>query len=151
MEIYQRNIHSEVKIEDNDKMLVSSSLLDLDHSFHLEMTVCLSTEIIQSAGAVIGKAPFGVCRQAASLASNLKGLKIKRGIAKQIGGRLGGSGGCPHMVELAIDAVRLTSMILIGKSVGYWSEAKQGKTEEEAIAAGKGKLANSCIVFSDPK
>ena len=37
------------------------------------------------------------------------------------------------MVELLADAIRLISMILIGKSVNYWGELKQHLTEEEIV------------------
>ena len=39
MDIFQRSIHSNVKQIDGGRLLVASSLLDLEHSLHLELVV----------------------------------------------------------------------------------------------------------------
>jgi 3'-phosphoadenosine 5'-phosphosulfate sulfotransferase len=68
---------------------------------------------------------------------------------KEIRSRLGGPKGCTHVVELLNDAVRLTSMLLLGRSVGYQPEQRLTRPEEEIISAGKQKLRNTCLVFAD--
>ena len=149
MNIFQRSIHSNVKKIDDEHLQVTSSLLDLEHSFHLELTVRTSTRVIESAKVSMSKAPLKRCFSALEGFSQLEGLVIDRGIIKDIHTRLGGPNGCAHMMELLNDAVRLTSMLLISESVGYKPELKETMTEEELIAMGKEIMRNTCIVFSD--
>ncbi len=149
MEIFQRSIHSSVKQVDDDHLQVTSSLLDLEHSFHLHITVCTSDGTIEAARATMSKAPLSRCLAGAEGVSRLAGLRIGRGVIKEINRRLGGPRGCAHMVELVTDAVRLVSMILIGASVNYWDELKKTMTEEEIVAEGRKRLRNTCLVFAD--
>ncbi len=150
MEIFQRSIHSSVKQLADGRLLVASSLIDLEHSFHLELTVRPADGLIEAARASMSKAPLSRCLAGAAGIETLVGLTVGRGIMREINRRLGGPRGCAHMVELVTDAVRLVSMILIGDSVNYWDRLKEGKTEEEVIVEGRQKLANTCLVFAAP-
>lgn len=149
MDIFQRSIHLNAKKIDDDHLLVSSSLLDLEHSFHLDLTVQLSTRKIVSATASMSKAPLTQCLSALANFSQLEGLAIERGIIKEMHSRLGGPKGCTHLVELLTDVIRFTSMLLLGRIMGFQSNFKETMTEEEIIAEGKRKLRNTCIVFAD--
>ncbi|NOY45323.1 MAG: DUF2889 domain-containing protein [Deltaproteobacteria bacterium] len=149
MDIFQRSIHSNVKQVDDDHLLVTSTLLDLEHSFHLELRVRMSDGLIEEARANMTKAPLNRCLAGAEGVQRLVGLTIGRGIVKEISRRLGGPRGCAHMVELITDAVRLVSMIRIGASVNYWDELKKTMTEDEIVAHGKKRLKNTCLVFAE--
>jgi len=149
MDIFQRSIHSNVKRLDTDRLLVTSSLLDLEHSFHLEMVVRVSTAAIESAKGSMSKTPLTRCLRGTEGIPDLAGLIIGRGVVREIQGRLGGPRGCAHMVELITDAVRLVSMLLIGDTVNYWGEIKEELTEEEIVARGREKLKNTCLVFAE--
>ena len=119
MDIFQRNIHLNAKKIDDDHMQVESSLLDLEHSFNLEITVRVSNHTIEKVTASITKAPFTHCLAALdNFTRSLEGLSIERGIVKQIHSRLGGPKGCAHLLELLNDTVRFTSMLLLGQSMG---------------------------------
>ncbi|GAB6063711.1 DUF2889 domain-containing protein [Deferrisoma palaeochoriense] len=149
MDIFQRSIHSNVKQVDPEHLLVTSTLLDLEHSFHLELLVRLPDGVIEDAKANMTKVPLTRCLAGAEGVRELVGLTIGRGIVREITKRLGGPRGCAHMVELITDAVRLVSMILIGASVNYWDELKKTMSEEEIVAQGKKRLRNTCLVFAD--
>jgi len=149
MDIFQRSIHSNVKKIDDDHLQVSSSLLDLEHSVHLDLAVRISTRTIEAVTASMSKAPFTRCSSALEGLSQLEGLIVDRGIIKEMRSRLGGPKGCAHLMELLTDAVRLTSMIFLGLSMGYQPKLKDTRTEEEIIAEGKKKLRNTCLVFAD--
>ncbi len=150
MDIFQRSIHSNVKKIDPDQLLVTSSLLDLEHSFHLELRVRISTRTIEAAKASMSKTPLSVCARAVGAIPDLAGLSIDRGILREVNGRLGGPKGCAHLVELLTDAIRLISMILVGNEVDYWGALKSGQTEDEIIAASREALRNMCHVFAGP-
>ncbi|MEN6486347.1 MAG: DUF2889 domain-containing protein [Syntrophobacteraceae bacterium] len=135
---------------DDDHLQVVSSLLDLEHSFHLELTVRVSTNKIEAATASMTKAPFTRCLATLeNFAQLLEGLSIERGIIREMHSRFGGPKGCTHLMELLNDAVRFTSMLFIGQSVGYSPELKEILTEEEIIAEGRDRLRNTCFVFAD--
>lgn len=149
MDIFQRSIHLNAKKIDDDRLLVASSLLDLEHSFHLDLTVRISTRTIEAAVASMSKAPLSRCVSALSDFSQLEGLAIERGIIKKMHSLLGGPKGCIHLMELLNDVIRFTSMLLLGQAMGYRPERKESMTEEEIIAEGKKKLGNTCIVFAE--
>ena len=149
MDIFQRSIHSNVKRLDEDRLLVTSSLLDLAHSFHLEMVVRVSTATIESAKGAMSKTPLTRCLRGTEGIPDLAGLTIGRGVVKEIQRRLGGPRGCAHIVELIHDAVRLVSMLLLGDTVDYWGGLKEHLSEEEIVARGREKLRNTCLVFAD--
>ncbi len=148
-DIFQRSIHSTVRRVEPDRLQVVSSLLDLEHSFHLEMTVRMADGTIESARASMSKAPLRRCLAGAEGVSRIEGLRIDRGVIREIHRRLGGPRGCAHMVELITDAVRLVSMIRIGASVNYWDELKKTMSEEEIVAEGRRRLRNTCLVFAE--
>jgi hypothetical protein len=149
MDIFQRSIHLNAKKIDDDHLQVASSLLDLEHSFNLELTVRISTKKIEVATASMSKAPLTRCFSAVENLAQMEGLSIGRGIIKELHSRFGGPKGCTHLMELLNDVVRFTSMLLIGQSMGYRADLKEVLTEEEIIAEGKEKLRNTCFVFAD--
>lgn len=150
MELFQRNIHLNAKQIDDDHIQVASSLLDLEHSFNLEITIRVSNHIIETVTASITKAPFTRCLAALdNFNRSLEGLSIERGVVKEMYSRLGGSKGCAHFMELLNDTVRFASMLLLGQTMGYRPDMKDAMTEEEIIADGRKTLRNTCLVFSD--
>ncbi|HWR98721.1 MAG TPA: DUF2889 domain-containing protein [Candidatus Methanoperedens sp.] len=149
MDIFQRSIHSNVKKLDGERLRVSSSLLDLEHSLHLELVVRMADRTIESARATMSKTPLSRCAAGADGIPQLAGIAIDRGVLREIHRRVGGPRGCAHLVELLDNAVRLVSMILIGESLTYWSDLKGKLTEEEIVAEGRRRLKNTCLVFAD--
>ena len=149
MDIFQRSIHSNVKQIDGGRILVASSLLDLEHSLHLELVVRTADRTIESAKATMSKTPLTRCSRGVDGIPGLAGIVVDRGVLREIHRRVGGPRGCAHLAELLDNAVRLVSMILIGNSLSYWSDLKARMSEEEIIAEGRRKLKNTCLVFAD--
>ena len=149
MDIFQRSIHSNVKQIEGGRLLVASSLLDLEHSLHLELVVRVEDQTIESAKATMSKTPLTRCARGIEGIPGLAGTVIDRGVLREIHRKVGGPRGCAHLVELLDNAVRLISMIMIGKSMTYWSDLKDRMTEEEIVAEGRKQLKNTCLVFAD--
>jgi hypothetical protein len=149
MDIFQRSIHSNVKQIDASRILVTSSLLDLEHSLHLELVVRITDRTIESAKATMSKTPLSRCSSGVDGIPALAGIVVDRGVLREIHRRVGGPRGCAHLVELLDNAVRLISMILIGNSLNYWGDLKSRMTEEQIIADGRTRLKNTCLVFAD--
>lgn len=126
-------------------------MLDLEHSFHLEMIVRTDDWTIEDAEATMGKAPLSPCLAGAEAVGALVGLQVDRGVIRRIHERIGGPRGCAHMAELVTDAVRLLGMIRLGGDTGYWRDAHDDRSEAEIIAGGREKLRNTCIVFADQR
>ena len=97
----------------------------------------------------ISKAPLTKCYSVVDRFAQLEGLSIERGIIKEINSRLGGPKGCIHLMELLSDAIRFTSMLLLGHSMGYRPEYRDARSEDEIIAEGRKRLRNTCLVFAD--
>jgi hypothetical protein len=149
MDIFQRSIHSNVKELDSGRWLVSSALLDLEHSIHLELTVRTSDALIEEARARMTKMPFKRCFATSESIHALEGLVIGRGVLATINQRMGGPRSCAHLVELTVEAVRLVSMLRIGYKTGYLGARDGDMSEDELITNIQPKLANSCKVFAD--
>jgi len=147
MEIYERNINANVRRVDDDHIITKASLLDLNHSIRVEIKVRIPDRTIVEAGAAMVKTPFRICFETAKFAENMTGLKIERGVTRKVADLLGRSSGCTHIYELAIEAVRLSSNVMLGFSTGdvEWRERKL--SDEEFIERAKGFLANSCLPF----
>jgi hypothetical protein len=77
------------------------------------------------------------------------GLKIERGIHARLVDAVGRAEGCTHMVDLTMEAVRLSANVLLGFSSqdAEWRERKL--TDEEFIEHIKPILRNSCLPFKD--
>ena len=119
MEIYERNINSNVRKVGKSFILTEASLLDLNHSMRVSLKINLKSRKIQSADAVILKAPLTVCGSTTALIKRLKGLKIERGINNKLIEHLAHAEGCTHLYELALNAVRLSFNVMIGMDFNW--------------------------------
>jgi len=150
MEIYERNINIKLIPIDSEQVLLNVSLLDLSHSLHASLKINITTGEIIDAEAKMMRVPFSVCNMAEGNIKGLIGLKIQRGINKQIAQIVGTKEGCTHLVEILQSAVRFGSALLISRAAGYEGYGKSAHlTEEERIARSKTILKNTCIVFKE--
>ncbi len=147
MEIYERNINASVRREDDEHILTKASLLDLNHNMRVELKVRIADREIVDAEAQMTKTPFQICVGTAHFVKRLIGLTIERGVTRRMAELLGKSAGCTHLYELSVEAVRLSSNVLLGFATGdeEWRERKL--SDEEFIDRAKGFLANSCLPF----
>ena len=147
MEIYERNINASVRRDDEEHIITKASLLDLNHNMRVEIRVRIADRTIVDAAGQITKAPFKICDRTVRFVENLVGLKIERGVTRQISKLLGQSEGCTHLYELAVEAVRLSSNVIFGFYTGDEEWRERRLSDEEFISRAKGFLANSCLPF----
>lgn len=147
MEIYERNINASVRREDDEHIRTKASLLDLNHNMRVEIKVHVPSRTIVEARAQIVKSPFKICVQTASFVRNLEGLKIERGVTRKMTDLLGKSDGCTHLFELSVEAVRLSSNVILGFETGDLEWRERRLSDEEFIERAKNFLANSCLPF----
>ena len=148
-EIYERNINVSVtKISDN-LMRTKASLLDLNHNMRVDLVVQVSTRTILDVNCQMVKTPFEICGITRHRAQQLIGLKIERGVTKQIHAILGGPSGCTHLYELTVEAIRMSSNVMMGFATGDEKEWRERRmTDEEFIQRARGFLKDSCLPFS---
>ena len=149
MEIYERNINASVRRDSDDYIRTKASLLDLNHNMRIEIRVRVSDRMIVDAQAQMVKTPFRICGQTAKFARNMIGLKIERGITRKLADIFGRSEGCTHLYELGVEAVRLSSNVMLGFETGDEEWRERRLSDEEFIEKAKGFLANSCLPFKE--
>lgn len=149
-EIYERNINVTVSRKNENEIVTKASMLDLNHLITVEIVVDLPTESIISAAAQMPKVPYGICQFTLKNIGKIVGLKIQRGIHEQLVDRLGHADGCTHMVDLAMEAVRLSANVMVGlmKVGDEWFD-RGTLTEEAMIQRVKPLLKNSCLPFKE--
>ena len=147
MEIYERNINVSCAMLENGNLRTKASLLDLNHNMRVELVIAQESRTIIDARAHMVKVPFHVCMLTTSRLDNIIGFRIERGINRRLGDALGRSEGCSHLFELALEAVRLSSNILLGFS-HMEEEWRDRRMDDEAfIEKAKPFLKNSCLPF----
>ncbi|MHC4943600.1 MAG: DUF2889 domain-containing protein [Planctomycetota bacterium] len=147
MDLYERNINASVSRDGPDHIRTKASLLDLNHNMRVEIRVRVKDRTIVDAESRLLKTPFKICKQTESLVKNLIGLKIERGVTRKLSRLLGRSTGCTHILELTVEAIRLSSNVMLGFEVGdeEWRERKL--PDEEFISRAMSFLSNSCLPF----
>ncbi|MDH3251233.1 MAG: DUF2889 domain-containing protein [Ignavibacteria bacterium] len=148
-EIYERNINVSVSKIGEELILTKASLLDLNHNIRVELTVHVPTKTIREAKAVMVKSPFKICQLTLRKMQSVVGLTIERGIHAKLVDAIGRAEGCTHMVDLTMEAVRLSANVLLGfsRQDEEWRDRKL--TDDEFIAEVKPMLKNSCLPFKD--
>lgn len=149
MEFYERNLNMQIKKISKEEIYVRGSMLDLDHNILIELKVEVKTKKIIYAKAEMIKSPFKKCNFALKRISLIKGLKVERGISKEIYKRLGTEEGCIHLVEICMSILRLTANFLLALEYKRDELKKKGISEEELMKIEKKFLKGTCVVFKD--
>lgn len=149
-EIYERNINVSISRRSETEIVTKASMLDLNHLIRIELEIDLLRETITAATAEMPKVPYGICQFTLRNVAKIVGLKVQRGIHKELADRLGHADGCTHLVDLAMEAVRLSANVMVGltKAGPEWFDHGT-LTEEQMIERVKPLLKNSCLPFKD--
>lgn len=146
--IHERNINVKVIDTGAPCLQVHASFLDLEHSFHAEMSVDVETGRIEDVDAVMAKRPYrDLCPRALDNVQKLKGQLIAPGILRQITQLVGRSEGCVHLAEIFQAAVGFTATVLINKRSGLDDETVSD--EQEHFNKWLPILKNTCQVFRE--
>jgi long-subunit acyl-CoA synthetase (AMP-forming) len=95
------------------------------------------------------RVPFPVCREVESLAEQLVGLRIERGVLGEITKRIGGRVGCSHIKELATNIVYFAASHLVRRRTGVdpMSTDYVHKPAEERFGLTKDLLRDTCLAY----
>lgn len=149
MEIYERNINISCAVLDEGRLVTKASLLDLNHNMRVEITIDQKSFVILDAAARMVKVPFQICGLTTERMRSIVGMRIERGINRKLADALGRSEGCSHLFELALEAVRLSSNILLGFSHMEEEWRDRRMDDAEFIERAKPFLKDSCLPFHD--
>ncbi|MBN2489918.1 MAG: AMP-binding protein [Planctomycetes bacterium] len=145
----QRNFAIELYEADSDKLVLIGTMLDNEHLIKLELEIFLPDEQITRSKLDMVRIPFPVCREVATLADRLVGLRIERGVINEITRRIGGHLGCSHIKELASNMVYFAASTLVGHRLGMDPNdpAFANRPPDERFELTKQLLSDSCLAY----
>lgn len=149
MDFIFRTINSNVQEINEETIVIMSQLTDFAHIFEVMLIIDLKTKKITKATGKYYKTPYKICSHTEKLIPKLRGLTINRGVLKEIQRILTGTEGCIHLYELVENAIKLTSTILIGKHINYFSEDFKRLSDEDKIHLSKQYLKNTCYAYRE--
>jgi Protein of unknown function (DUF2889) len=149
-DIYERNINIRLFPIDSGTVLLTTSLLDLNHSITVEVKLNLITQEIIDADIKMMRIPYTACLKAKESLHKIVGLKVERGVNKKIADAIGHTNGCTHIVEILQNAMRFAASMLIGVRAGYGTfEKRKELSEKERLEKVMPYLKNTCIAFKE--
>lgn len=148
MDIYERNINCAVQQLSDERIGTKASLLDLNHNMRVDLVVNVRTREIERARVQMNKTPFAVCRETEQLIDGVRGLRIERGVSARLYQLLGRGRGCTHLFELTLEAVRLSSNVMLGLNVDREEWVQRRLDDAEFVRRSLPFLRGSCLPFS---
>jgi len=147
--ISKRDISIEIFEQTDGRMAVYSTFLDPYHLIRLDLTVEPGTKEILAAHAEMANHPHSLCPLVTAKAQTLVGVRIGRGVMKEISQRIGGGQGCVHLRELAMEAANFIATALIGFDNGYGVMSRQfnAMPEDARYQVSKQRLQGTCHIF----
>ena len=149
--VSQRDIGIEAFELENGNLMLEATLLDPYHLIRLNLHIDPKTKIIVVAKSEFANHPHKQCPDIAWKAELMVGLKIARGITKQVSHRIGGSEGCVHLRELALETINFAATTLIGYDEGFglMSRTFNMQNEKERFEISKTLLKNTCYIYKE--
>jgi len=149
--VSKRDIGIEAFELENGHLMLEATFLDPYHLIRLNMHIDPKTKEIINAKSEFASHPHAECPFVAAKAKLLIGMKIERGITKMISQRIGGSDGCIHLRELALETINFAATALIGYDEGFGLMSRDFNVLAEAqkFEISKSLLKNSCYIYKD--
>ena len=149
--VSKRDIGIEAFELENGDLMLESTLLDPYHLIRLNIHINPTTKTITAAKSELANHPHSGCPHVAAKAKSMIGLRIERGITKQILQRIGGSDGCVHLRELAMETINFAATTLIGYDEGFGLMSRDFNQldEDERLEISRHLLRNTCFVYKD--
>ena len=149
--VSKRDIGIEAFELENGNLMLEATFLDPYHLIRLNIHIEPITKTIINAKSEFANHPHSGCPVVALKAKSLIGLKIERGITKMISQRIGGSEGCIHLRELALETINFSATTLIGFDEGFGLMSRDFNllNEEKKVEISKHLLKNSCFIYKE--
>lgn len=149
--VSKRDIGIEAFELENGNLMLEATLLDPYHLIRLNIHIEPSTKTIINVKSEFANHPHQNCPFVAQKAKLLLGLKIGRGITKMILQRIGGSEGCVHLKELALETINFAATALIGYDEGFGLMSRDFNIQDEKqkFELSKKLLRNTCYIYKE--
>ncbi|MCB0831976.1 MAG: DUF2889 domain-containing protein [Bacteroidetes bacterium] len=150
--VSKRDIGIEAFELENGNVMLEATFLDPYHLIRLNIQVDPRTRLIVAAKSEMANHPHSICPSVTEKARLLKDLKIGRGITKEISRRIGGSDGCVHLRELALETVNFAATVMMGYDEGFGLMSREFNIldENKRYDLSKHILTNTCHVYKAP-
>ena len=149
--VSKRDIGIEAFELENGNLMLEATLLDPYHLIRLNIHIDPHTKTIVNAKSEFANHPHLACPYVAAKARLMVGLKIERGITRQVSQRIGGSEGCVHLRELALETINFAATTLIGYDEGFGLMSRDFNILDEAqrLEISKPLLNNTCYIYKE--
>jgi len=149
--VSKRDIGIEAFELENGYLMLEATFLDPYHLIRLNIHIDPKNKTIGNAKSEFMNHPHAACPFVAEKAKLLIGLKIERGITKQISQRIGGSEGCVHLRELALETINFSATALLGYDEGFGLMSRNFNKldEEKKFELSKKVLKNTCYIYHE--
>lgn len=149
--VSKRDISIEAFELENGNLMLESTMLDTYHLIRLNLHIEPQTKTIVFAMSEYANHPHTACPFVAVKARQLVGLKIERGIVRQVSHIIGGSDGCVHLRELALETINFAATTLIGYDEGFglMNRGFNLLDENKRYELAKHLLKNTCYIYKE--
>lgn len=149
--VSKRNIGIEAFELENGNLMLEATFLDPYHLIRLNIHIAPQSKTIINAIGEFANHPHNACPSVAIKAQQLIGLKIERGITKNILQKLGGCEGCVHLKELTLETINFAATALIGYDEGFGLMSREFNIldETQKYNLSKNLLKNTCIIYKE--
>ena len=149
--VSKRDIGIEIFELIDGNMMLEATFMDTYHLIRLNLQIEPSTRTIIAAKSEYTNFPHTLCQSLEVKAKLLIGLKIERGITKEIINRIGGCNGCVHLRELVMDSINFAATAMIGYNEGFGLMSREFNIQDEKIkfALSENILKNTCFVYKE--
>jgi hypothetical protein len=149
--VSKRDIGIEAFELENGNLMLEATFMDPYHLIRLNLHVEPGTRTIVRAKCEFTNHPHSLCPHVEAKAQQLVGMVIGRGITKMILQKIGGSDGCVHLRELAMETINFAATALIGFDQGFGLMSRDFNVlnEEERFEISRPLLRNTCYIYKD--
>jgi hypothetical protein len=149
--VSKRDIGIEAFELENGNLMLEATLLDPYHLIRLNIHIEPGTKTIVNSKSEFASHPHAACPMVAVKAQSLIGLKVERGITRQIMQKIGGSEGCVHLRELALETINFAATTLIGYDEGFGLMSRDFNIldEKQRFEISRHLLNNTCFIYKD--
>jgi hypothetical protein len=135
----------------NGNVMLEATFLDTYHLIRLNIHLEPGTRTIVAAKCEYTNYPHTLCASLENKATSLVGLRIIRGITKEVLKRTGGSDGCVHLRELVLDTVNFAATVLMGYDAGFGLMSREFNIQDEKqkFEMSRKILKNTCYVYKE--
>jgi hypothetical protein len=144
--LFHRSIDIKISSTRQGEFDIQTTLRDMYHDILLSLTVSLPDYRVANASVEMKKTPHQNCKAVYPLLATMVGKEVGPGFTKEVISALGGSAGCPNMVNLI-----LLSAPLAINAAAVRKQQKENLTDDEMDAMWQDVLAGVCISYPSKK